>query len=143
MTTAATQAISFEHALEGNGLMYTRHDEFPQPVFAIDFGGGDVQYQHLSVRMIFDDDGNSVHMLTAPIASVPAERRPRMLEVLNDLHRRFRWIRFYIDDDDDLVADSDIIIDDVTAGDMCVELVMRTASIIDDAYPDIMRTLWS
>ncbi len=142
MTTGATQAISFEHALDGHELKYTRHDEFPQPVFSIDFGGGDFKYQHLSVRMFFDDDGNSVHMLTAPIASVPEERIPRMLETINDLHKRFRWVRFYIDDDNDLVADSDIIIDDVTAGDMCVELVMRTASIVDDVYADIMKTLW-
>ena len=142
MTTAETQAISFEHALDGNGLKYTRHDEFPQPVFSIDFGGGDFSYQHLSVRMIFDDDGNSAHLLTAPIANVPAERIPHMLEVLNDLHNRFRWVRFYIDGDNDLLADSDIIIDDVTAGDTCVELVLRTASIVDDAYADIMKALW-
>ncbi|MGI6221196.1 MAG: YbjN domain-containing protein [Coriobacteriales bacterium] len=143
MTTAATQAISFEHALDGNEIKYTRNDDLPQPVFIIDFGGGDFTYQHLSVRVFFDDDGNSVHVLTAPIANIPEERIPRMLEVLNDLHNRFRWIRFYIDGDNDLVADTDIIIDDVTAGDMCVEIVMRTASVIDDAYADIMRAVWA
>ena len=84
-----------------------------------------------------------MHVCTSTIASIPKEKIDDMLRLINDLHCRLRWVRFYIDQDKDLVADADLIIDGVYAGAMCTEIVQRTASIIDDAYPEIMKVLWS
>jgi len=36
-----------------------------------------------------------------------------------------------------------VLFTEQNAGDACIEVVMRAASIIDDAYPDIMKGIWS
>ena len=65
-----------------------------------------------------------------------------MQRVLNDCNNKFRWVKFYLDDDNDIVANADILFDELNVGFTCVEIVMRTASIIDDAYPAIMKGIW-
>ena len=140
-TDVQTRARNFEKALDEAGLKYTRRQDDP-PVFDLVFGGGDFVYPHVTIYVYFDDDGKSVHLCTSVIASIPEEKTAEIFQVINDLHCRLRWVRFYLDKDNDLVADADLIIDGVYAGAMCTELVQRTASIIDDAYPDIMKTLW-
>lgn len=137
-----TRAKAFEKSLKEAGLKYIQRDNNP-PVFDLAFGGGDFAYPHVAIYVCFDEDGESVHVCTSTIASIPKEKIDDMLRLINDLHCRLRWVRFYIDQGRDLVADADLIIDGVYAGAMCTEIVQRTASIIDDAYPEIMKVLWS
>lgn len=138
---AETRAKAVEKSFEEAGLKYTRHDS-ESPVFEVPFGGGDFAYAHVAIYVIIDEDGESAHVCTSTIASIPEEKTAEMLQVINGLHDRLRWTRFYIDKDNDLVADADLIIDGVYAGAMCTKIVQRTASVIDDAYPEIMKVLW-
>ena len=52
-------------------------------------------------------------------------------------------MKFCIDDDMDIVVADDAVIDEVTAGEEVLELVMRMAAIIDDAYPVINKAIWA
>ena len=91
---------------------------------------------------MFDLDGESAQLITSPIANTPGEKTAKMLLVLNECNHKFRWVKFYLDNDNDVVANGDVIFDEQNVGDACIELVMRTASIIDDAYPEIMKGIW-
>ena len=112
-------------------------------MIVLNFGGGDFSYTHVAIHVIFDEDGESAQILTSPIASVPAEKTAKLLLTLNECNHKFRWIKFYLDDDNDVIADGDVLFDEQNVGAACIEIVMRTASIIDDAYSDIMTGIWS
>lgn len=143
MADAKTQADSFEWALMAHELKYERKGDEEQPLFELGFGGGDFKYNHVSIFVVFDSDGASVQLVSSPIARIPIEKTSGMLLAINDVNCRFRWVKMYLDRDNDLVAEADLIIDEYTAGESCVELVMRMASIIDDAYADLMKALWA
>lgn len=129
--------------LTERGLKFEHSDGYEKPLISLSFGGGDFAYTHVAVHLFFDLDGESVQVATSPIASVPAEKTAQLLYALNDCNHKFRWVKFYLDDDNDVIAESDAIIDEQNAGAVCFEIVMRTASIIDDAYPDIMKAVFS
>ena len=52
-------------------------------------------------------------------------------------------MKFYLDEDNDVIANGDVMFDEQNAAEACIELIMRTASIIDDAYADIMKAIWA
>ena len=130
-------------ALAERGLKFEHVAEYDNPMIALSFGGGDFSYTHVAIHVIFDLDGESAQILTSPIASAPAEKTAAVLLALNECNHKFRWVKFYLDEDNDVVANGDVIFDEQNAADAVIELVMRTASIIDDAYADIMKAIWS
>ncbi len=129
-------------AMNERGLVFDYVDEFDKPMIRLSFGGGDFSYTHVAISIVFDEDGESAQIISSPIASVPAEKTAKLLLTLNDCNHRFRWVKFYLDDDNDVVADADVIFDEQNVGAAVIEIVMRTASIIDDAYADIMKGIW-
>lgn len=124
-------------------LKFEHKDDYDKPVITLDFGGGDFSYTHVSIHIVFDLEGNSAQVGTSAIAKVPHEKTVKMLTVLNECNNKFRWAKFYLDDDNDVVANTDLVFDEINVGDVCVEIVRRMASIIDDAYADIMKSLWA
>ena len=106
------------------------------------FGGGDYQFSNLAITVAFDDDGESAQIVSSPIANVPAAKTSKLLMVLNQCNCDFRWVKFYMDEDYDIIADADVVFGDDNAGFAVVEAVLLAASVIDDAYPEIMRGIW-
>ena len=129
-------------ALAERGLVFEHVDEYDNPMITMSFGGGDFSYTHVAIHLVFDLDGESAQVVTSPIANTPAEKTAKMLLVLNECNHKFRWVKFYLDEDNDVIANGDVIFDEQNAGEACIELIMRTASIIDDAYSDIMTGIW-
>ena len=60
----------------------------------------------------------------------------------NELNNHYRWVTFYIDDDADVITQIDSYVDEENCGSVCLSLVRRMVNIIDETYPDIMRTIW-
>ena len=65
------------------------------------------------------------------------------LAVCNDLNLQFRWVKFFLDKDKDVVATLDAMLDDNSSGAECVSLLMRIVNIVDDAYPQIAKARWA
>ena len=142
MPDVKEQINRVERALNERDLKFEHVDTFDKPLIRLVFGGGDFSYTHLVINVIFDEDGESAQIATSPIASVPAEKTSKLLLTLNECNHKFRWVKFYMDEDNDVIADTDVIFDEQNAGEAVLEIVMRTASIIDDAYADIMKGIW-
>ena len=102
-----------------------------------------------SIETIFffdkdDETGSgSVNVKSFTIAKVPAEKLMDMYVTLNDLNSHYRWIKFYIDKDNEVTASGDAIIDAQTAGEECFEIMCRYMGIIDDIYPTLMKVIWA
>lgn len=129
-------------ALAERGLNFDHVDEYDNPMIALGFGGGDFSYTHVVIHLVFDLDGASAQLVTSPIASVPAEKTAAVLLALNESNCKFRWVKFYLDEDNDVIANGDVMFDEQNTADTCIEMIMRTANIIDDAYADIMKAVW-
>ena len=142
MPDVKEQVNQVEFAMTERGLKFEHVEGRENPTITLGFGGGDYLFSHLGVFIIFDEDGTSAHIVTSPIARVSAEKTAGVLCTLNECNQKFRWVKFFLDEDNDVIADSDMDFDEQNAAGVCIEAAVRTASIVNEAYPDIMRAVW-
>ncbi len=94
------------------------------------------------VLFLFDPDGKGVSPRVPGILTFPEEKRPQFLELVNELNGKYRWVKFSLREGR-VNVQADASITDDTSGRVCVELFLRIIKIIDDVYPEFMRTLWT
>lgn len=128
-------------AYDEKGIRYTDVSQDGAHMLKVGFGLENIK--SLQLFVFVDSDGKSYVLRSGVIASVPAEKRDVVIKLLNDLNMRFRWIRLFIDDDNDIMAQEDIDFTPADAPDLPVLSLMRAASILDDEYPEIMRAIWA
>lgn len=124
------------------GIAYEYIEAFDRPAIGMAFGGGDYSFQNLAITVAFDEDGESAQIVSSPIARCPADKTEKLLHVLNGCNCEFRWAKFYLDDDNDIIADADVVFGENDAGFSVTEAVLLAASVIDDAYSRIMKGIW-
>lgn len=81
-----------------------------------------------SVRLRCDDIGRFV-------------RTEMGCERCNEVNKRWRWVRFYADENGEIIADLDATLTPDTCGEECYFLLRKMAQTIDEAYPLIARTV--
>ena len=99
----------------------------------------------VEVLVVFYDD--SVKIAVLKIASVEdVEKRGEILEIFNDANRSYKYLKIYLDDEGDVVAESDLVTD-LMVGEFqppvllaYMGAILRT---VNDVYPKIMKVLWS
>lgn len=79
-----------------------------------------------------------------PVTGVPDRRRVEVLETLNGRMRSYRFVAFYLDGDNDVVADHDFglygSVEDVAK---CLnETFNLFVDIVDKCLPDIFQAVW-
>lgn len=95
-----------------------------------------------SANIIFSgDDGRYVSMYTV-FEKVPGDKVSDMYAVCNQLNSSYKWLKFYIDKDNDIMIQDDAIVTPESAADECFELLVRRSQIIKDVKPVIMRALY-
>lgn len=100
--------------------------------------------ERVEVRLFFDEDNRSVAVRSFSICKVPENKKPAVYEACSKLNDKFRWVKFYIDEEDNTVtAAMDAIIQLDACGEECKEMILRTVGIVDDAYPELMKALWA
>ena len=121
-----------------------RHDS----IFTLKTGRFDVESRWdlnettISVRAVFDDDGHTVAIRCFRLARAKDDRFVNILKTCNELNNRFRWVKFTIDDDNDINMEIDCIVNEETAGEVVLELVQRLCGIADEAYPELMKAIY-
>ena len=65
-----------------------------------------------------------------------------MLESVNTLNVKYRWLSFYIDGDEEVTCNADSVLNAETAAEVCFNLLVRFITIVDEAYPELMKALW-
>lgn len=105
--------------------------------------GGLENVGSVKIFMIFDNDGESLQLRSSDYVMIPKDRIAKMYPTINALNKRFRWTRFYIDDDGEVMVEIDSKFELASAGELCMEMVSRMASICNQGYPDLMRAMWT
>lgn len=117
-----------------------RYEDVREHVIKITYKGENLT--SIPVFVYFDEEGD-------PIVSVKcwniinfANHVALGYEVCNGLNEKYRWVKFYIDGDADIVAEVDAFVDEQGCGPECTALVRRMVSIVDEAYSVLMKALW-
>ncbi len=132
LTAAYFDSIGLKYGLEGDN----------REVISSGFGGMS-NLSSIRILLIFDAEGQTMHLIAPQIVKVPADKIDAMYKTVNELNHKFRWVKFYIDNDGDVMVDADCILDMDTCGQECLEIMQRTANIANEAYPVLMRGIWS
>lgn len=126
----------FMDRMDSEGIKYTDTDE---NALKIVFNGENLQT--IPVHVIFDEDGDAVFRCWN-IANFK-DKMPAGLVACNKLNTKYRWMKFYIDKDYDLIASIDTTMIEENTGNVCMVSLSRMISIIDDSYPIFMKALWN
>ena len=87
-----------------------------------------------------DAQDHTVMIRAADIAKVPIDRKYDVLVVLNQLNEKYRWSRFYV-----LLTLKHWLNDHLageSSGAIVMELILRINSIVNEAFPEIMKAIW-
>ena len=99
----------------------------------------------ITIFVSFDPDGkNYAEFGSYSIASFLEDQKYANAIVLcNELNKQYRWVKFYVDDNREVVAKADAIVDISSVGAECSEMVDRIVGLIDLVYPEFMKLKWT
>jgi len=99
-----------------------------------------------SVRVVigFDEpDSTRPWFRCFELGRFPEEKTAAALIACNNANKEYRWVRFSLDEEHDIVCAADAIVDEETVFDEVVELIVRMMRIVDTVYPTFMQARWS
>ncbi len=129
--------IFMEH-LDENGIKYAEKNE---SVIEILYGG-----EHMSkiaVYVIFDEDGEGSAQFKCWSIANFTERMAEGYAACNKLNAQYRWVKFYLDSDNEAACEGDAYFDEYNCGDVCLAMVGHMVSIADKSYPVFMKALYA
>lgn len=124
--------------MDNNGIRYTVQKE---NVIKVVYNGDNLET--IPVYVIFDEDNDPLVSFKCWDIANFKNKEAEALVVCNSLNCEWRWVKFRLDSDKDIVASIDAIIDLNTCGKECLSLVKRVVNIVDDAYPEIAKAKWA
>lgn len=128
----------FMNYMDAKGVKYTNSNDH---VVKVVYSGDNLK--SIPVYVSFDEDGDSmIQVYCFEIANFNNNAAAGLF-ACNELNKKYRWVKFYLDKDNDIICSLDAYIDDVTCGEECLKLVRRVVNITDEAYPTFMKALWS
>ncbi len=107
--------------------------------FSVDCG------PNVVMRFISRDDDNDVAArIYGLISNTPKEKRGRVLEACNTLNHKVRFMKFYLDGDNDINVEYDFPMrsPDNGIGEMAFEIFVRTMQILDSEYGTFVEALY-
>ena len=104
--------------------------------FSVENGGS------YRIRFINTDDDNDTAVRVFGLIHVNEDARPRVLKACNAVNRKFRYVKFVLDDDGDVNVEYDFPVIGSNPATSAREMVIRFADIVDKAYPDLMRAIY-
>lgn len=124
--------------LDSQGVRYTDHDTH---IVKIVYNGDNLK--SIPVYVFFDKDGDPLVQFRCWNIANFKNKEAEALITCNSMNSKWRWIKFYVDDDADIISECDARIDAGTCGEVCLYMVNRVVNITDEAYPDFCRALWA
>ena len=82
-----------------------------------------------------DDKGNDVALRSMPLGKAARGRQDKIYELLNSFQEEFRFVKFVLDKDSDIIAQYDFTVAQPNLGDAAAELLERMTRILDKCMP--------
>ncbi|SCW45668.1 Putative sensory transduction regulator [Ruminococcaceae bacterium YRB3002] len=96
---------------------------------------------------VFEDvgenrDSHYVQMRTYIEEGIAEDKYGQAVLMCNLLNAQYRWVKFYVSEENDFIVEADAILDPSSAGEEVFEMAIRNAHIIKDARPHIMKAIF-
>ena len=95
------------------------------------------------IKFISTDNDNDVAVRVFALLSVDDSQRDKLLPAINELNSKYRFVRFWVDEDGDVNIGYDYPMHCPNPASSARELIIRIVKIVDDAYPLLMRAMWA
>ncbi len=129
----------FMRYMDRNNIKYT---DVKENVVKVVYSGDNLT--SIPIYVFFDKDGDPlVNFKCWNIQNFKGDLMAGGMIACNDLNKVYRWVKFYLDDDCDVIAEIDAYVDEDTCGSECTSLVKRMVNIIDEGYPTLMHFRWN
>ena len=125
----------FTSFLDAQGVKYL---EVKENVIRI---GYNAENKDSIAAIVFFDDDNDVAIRCFEIAKCK-NRELNAIQACNQLNHKYRWIKFYVDNDSDIIASTDAYVTEDSCGEEIFRLVLTLIDIVDKAYPAIMGAIY-
>ena len=95
------------------------------------------------IQYISCDDDSDVSIRVYALLHIEDDKIAPILVALNKVNSTYRYVKFILDEDCDVDVEFVLPVATVNVGSSCVEMTHRFVNIIDEAYPILMKALWS
>ena len=113
--------------------------EYDDRAFRLIFTGDNCS--DISILILFDDSNSDMVRLQCDAVSNANfnGKEATGLALCNNLNSQYRWVKFYLNEESNIRALVDGMVEPNTCGQEVYRLLNLIVGIIDEAYPDIMR----
>ena len=111
-------------------------------MFSLPFSAKNLPGINLKVIIAPND---TCKIMTYLANNIPDGKRAAMLEVLNKLNMKYRYLKLILDSDNDVVASYDFSFygDEEAAVEALEEIIYLVKSSMDESVPKIMKLIWA
>lgn len=103
----------------------------------------DFPWEGKNLKCIFTGDEGEYLSLYYYLEVAPEDKYADVLMVCNGMNAKYKWVKFYIDSDNDITLQDDAILNINNAGDETLELIVRMIDILKNTKPAFMRAIYS
>lgn len=134
-------AKAVEKELNYLGMNFDIQIEGEDTIFSLPMSSENVPGLNVKLRMSEKGDSKIWCFLAK---NVKKEKRAAMLETLNSLNDRYRFLRLSLDQDSDVAADYDFILcgDEESAAEYVVAIIFLLTEVMDKCVKSIISTIW-
>lgn len=133
-----------KEAFDAHGLKYLFFEKEQIQSIHVPFGINNGPF--VDVRYISLNRGNDISVRIMNLANkVPQEKRIKVLEAINILNNKYRFLKFNMDPENNIHVEYDLPVNtgDDSLGEMAFEVFIRTMQILNDGYILIAQALYS
>ena len=103
----------------------------------------DFPWEGRNLKCVFTGDEGEYLSLYYYLESAPEDKIADVLMVCNEMNSTYKWVKFYVDSDNDITLQDDAILNVDNAGDETLELIVRMIDILKDTKPAFMRAIYA
>ncbi len=115
----------------------------PDVTIKEDFVGVNIPHDGKEFKMIFQGENGEYLSQYFLCESIPAEKRDAVILACNEINRAYKWIKLYVDSDNDLMYQVDAKLSPETAGEEALEMILRMANITDEIKTQVMKAIYA
>ena len=106
--------------------------------------GLNLENTELSVFLHFSEDESEVHFDGRDFVKIPKGKEELVYKICNMCNDDYRWVKFVWEENNNILScRCDAMIQLDTCAEEIFGIIARMASIVDDAYPSLMKILWA
>ncbi|MBQ7876522.1 MAG: YbjN domain-containing protein [Clostridia bacterium] len=110
----------------------------------INFNVAGKNFSALNIHIFFDEEKLATATIRAfQLCKFPEEKNLLLLQTVNNLNYKYRWVTFSATEEGQIVAGMDVDCEGENVAARLFRMLERFLSVVDAAYPNVMKVLYT